>query len=123
MFKGLGCFKFAPHGFCIVALCRGKLNDRDFYAFVAIEPQNYAYFKKRYREGELSNFNAFGFELFRGWGTTPSEPVIEHVRLKHGIEFGVSENFLDQIAANNSALAAVPVSRSWYESRASNSQL
>ncbi len=100
MMKGLGCFKFSLSGFSIVALCQGKENDRDFYSFVAIEPQNYPYFKKRYRPGEMSNFKSFGYELVRGWGTEPSQAVTNTLLSKYGVEFGISENFLNHLASN-----------------------
>lgn len=106
MLKGLGCFGYARHGFCIVTLCRGKTNERDFYAFVAIEPQNYGFFKKRYKDGESSSFSAYGFELLRGWGAEPPAEVLEHMKLKHGIEFGLSEMFLNRLIQNTGAFLA-----------------
>ena len=113
MLKGLGCFKFSTYGFCVVRLCRGKSNGRDFYAFIAIEPQNYRYFLKRYRDGELSSFTPFGFELVRGWGTEPPEAIMEYVRQKHGVEFGVSDNFLNRMIANIEP-APKPLDREYY---------
>ncbi len=98
--KGLGCFKFSLAGFSIVVLCHGRRDDRDFFAFVAIEPGNYHHFKKRYRAGEFSDFKAYGYELIRGWGTEPSQSVRDTLRSKYGVEFGVSENFLNQLTAN-----------------------
>jgi hypothetical protein len=100
MLKGLGCFKFSTNGFSIVTLCHGKDNGKDFYAFVAIEPQNFRTFKKRYVPGEASNFAAYGFELLRGWGSEPSEAMMDYLLAKHGIEFGISENFINRVIAN-----------------------
>ncbi len=117
MLTGLGCFKFSPSGFCVVALCHGRDNGRDFYAFIAIEPQNYRYFKNRYRPGELSSFNAYGYELVRGWGTEPPQAVREYMLVKHGVEFGVSENFLNRVAANLEPVAA-PLDREFFANMA-----
>jgi hypothetical protein len=100
MLKGLGCFKFSTSGFCIVELCHGNDSGRDFYVFIAIEPQNYRYFKSRYRPGEHFNFNAFGYELVRGWGKEPPEAIKEYMLVKHGVEFGISDNFLNRMIAN-----------------------
>ena len=117
MLKGLGCFKHVQQGFCVVAVCHGKTDGRDFYAFVAIEPQNYSYFKRRYQAGERSDFEAFGFELMRGWGTEPTYEVIDHISRKHSVEFGVSENFLNGLASFATPQAK-PISREWYASQA-----
>lgn len=100
MLKGLGCFKFSSNGFSIVQLVHGKDQGRDFHAFVAIEPQNYRFFKKRYVPGEASSFTAYGFELLRGWGEEPSPNVVDHLLNKHGVEFGVSDNFINRVIAN-----------------------
>lgn len=113
MLQGLGCFKFSTYGFCVVRLCQGKTDGKDFFAFVAIEPQNYRYFVKRYRDGELSNFAPYGFELLRGWGTEPPEAVTDYIRNKHGVEFGVSESFLNRMIANIDP-AAKPLDREYY---------
>ena len=118
MLKGLGCFKHARNGLCVVTLCKGRDHERDFYAFVAIEPQNYGYFKKRYRPGEAQNFSVYGFELMRGWGDAPPQEIIDHIESKHGIEFNVSEHFLDRLANNANAMAA-PLSRDWYTHQSS----
>jgi hypothetical protein len=100
MLKGLGCFKFATNGFCIVTLCHGKENGQDFYAFIAIEPHNYRYFQKRYRAGEASSFATYGFELVRGWGTEPPANITQYLLEKHGVEFGVSDQFLNRMIEN-----------------------
>jgi hypothetical protein len=100
MLQGLGCFRFSASGFCIVALCHGKDEGRDFHAFVAIEPQNYRYFQKRYRPGVSASFRAFGYELTRGWGTEPADGIVEHLAAQHGIEFGIGENFVSHLIAN-----------------------
>lgn len=113
MSKGLGCFKFSSYGFCVVALCHGRDNGQDFYAFIAIEPQNYRYFKKRYRPGEAASFSAYGFELLRGWGTEPPQAVTEHIRVKHGVEFGISEHFLNRLISNIEPVAG-PLGRDYY---------
>jgi hypothetical protein len=100
MLKGLGCFKFSASGFCIVTVCHGKEQGQDFYAVVAIEPENYKYFKKRYAQVVLSSFRNVGHELVRGWGTQPDQAVLDHLAARHEIGFGVSESFLTQFAAN-----------------------
>ncbi len=58
MIEGICRFESAQCGFCIVSLCQGKLDENDFYAFVAIEPQDYSYFKKHYQtqKGKASGF-------------------------------------------------------------------
>ena len=112
MMKGLGCFKFSPVGFCIVTLCHGKEEGRDFYAFIAIEPQNFRYFKKRYRPGEMSSFKTFGYELVRGWGTEPDLSVITHLSSRYGIEFSISENFINQMIENMEPIAS-PLGREY----------
>ena len=99
MLKGLGCFKFSQTGICVVELCHGQDNGRDFYAFIAIEPQNYRYFKNRYRPGGHSNFNAYGYEVARGWGLEPPQAIKDYMLVRHGVEFGVSENFLNRLIA------------------------
>jgi hypothetical protein len=100
MLKGLGCFKFSPSGFCIVAVCHGREQGQDFYAVVAIDPENYKYFKKRYVPGEMSSFRTFGHELVRGWGTEPDQAVLDQLAKRHEIGFGVSDSFLTQFATN-----------------------
>lgn len=118
MLTGLGCFKFATSGFCIVALCQGRDDSgRDFYAFIAIEPQNYRYFKSRYRPGESASFNAYGYELVRGWGAEPPQAIREYMLVKHGVEFGVSENFLNQMIANVEPVPA-PLGREFFANMA-----
>lgn len=106
MLKGLGCFKFSTQGFSIVILCHGQEEGRDFYAFVAIEPHNFRTFKNRYNPGTASNFRAYGFELVRGWGTVPPQDVIDQLLEKYGIQFGVSENFINNMIANISPIPA-----------------
>jgi hypothetical protein len=88
MLEGIGHFDHARYGFCIVHLCHGKLEGRDFFAFVAIEPQNYLFFKKHYRAGiNTTGFEAYGRELLRGWGEMPHGDIIKHVSRKHKIDF------------------------------------
>jgi hypothetical protein len=113
MLKGLGCFKFSTLGFSVVTLCHGKDNGQDFYAFVAIEPQNFRYFKKRYIAGESANFAAYGFELLRGWGTEPPQAVVDMLLAKHGVEFGVSEHFLNRMISNIEPVA-MPLGRGYF---------
>ncbi len=121
MLKGLGCFKFSLCGFSVVALCHGKEDGKDFYAFVAIEPQNYRYFKKRYMPGAMSSFKAFGYELVRGWGTEPPQAVKDNLLVKYGVEFGISETFLNHLAANIEP-ESTPVGRS-YSSMIASAQM
>ncbi len=101
MIEGISRFEGAKHGFCIVSLCQGKLDEKDFYAFVAIEPQNYAYFKKDYQaqKGIASSFGAYGKELLRGWGGLPPEDVVHHVSRKYNVEFDVMPEFLERLIA------------------------
>lgn len=113
MLKGLGCFRFASNGFCIVVLCHGKEQGRDFYAFIAIEPHNYRYFQKRYRPGEDSTFTAYGFELARGWGKEPPETMTRYMLERHGVEFGVSDHFLSRVIDNLAPVAA-PLGRQYF---------
>lgn len=117
MLKGLGCFKFATSGFCVVELCHGVEQGRDFYAFIAIEPQNYRYFKSRYRPGEQSHFSNYGYELVRGWGVEPPQAIKDYMLVKHGVEFGVSENFLNRMIANVEPVAA-PLGREYFNNLA-----
>jgi hypothetical protein len=88
MLEGIGHFDHSRYGFCIIHLCQGKTEGRDFYAFIAIEPQNYMFFKTHYRAGVITTgFEAYGRELLRGWGAAPSKDIIEHVSFKHRIDF------------------------------------
>ena len=118
MLKGLGCFKFSPSGFCVVTLCHGQDDGRDFYAFIAIEPQNYRYFKKRYRPGETASFSTYGFELVRGWGTEPPQTIRDYLLEKHGVEFGISEHFLNRLIDTLEPVAA-PLGREYFTRLAS----
>ena len=122
MLKGLGCFKFSTQGFSVVTLCQGKENGQDFYAFVAIEPQNFRYFKRRYVAGEASSFSAYGFELLRGWGKEPQTAVVDHIKTKHGVEFGVSENFLNRMIANIDPVPT-PLGREYFVNTLAASQI
>ncbi len=101
MVEGIGRFDGTQYGFCIVSLCQGKLGDRDFYAFVAVEPQNYPYFKKHYQaqKGRASNFGAYGKELLRGWGCKPPEDVVHHVSRKYDVEFDTQPEFVERLVA------------------------
>ncbi len=85
-------------GFKIIKFCQGRskadfsnpeYGGREFYAFVAIEPQNLDYFEEHYRPLSCSDFSAFGDELLRGWGTIPPEDVVRYLAFKHNIEFGI----------------------------------
>jgi hypothetical protein len=83
----------ARFGFKIVKFCcgqmRGFFDDKTFYAFVAIEPQNFEYFEKRYEPYKFSDFTVFGEELLRGWGEEPPQDILEHLKRKHDIQFGI----------------------------------
>lgn len=105
MLEGIGRFDHARYGYCIVPLCQGKIQNKDFYAFVAIEPHNYPYFKKHYRQGIASSFDAYGKELLRGWGTMPPEDILDHISRKYNVEFGVDRPFVEHLVTltNNSA--------------------
>ncbi len=104
---GIGRFAHARCGFCVISLCQGKINNKDFYALVAVEPHNFEHFKKKYKKGESTNFNAFGEELTRGWGTKPSQDILDFVSRKYGVEFHVQPRFLDRLLTlvNNPELA------------------
>jgi hypothetical protein len=101
MIKGVGRFDGTRYGYCIVTLCKGKAEEKDFYAFVAIEPQNYPYFQQRYPEieGRESDFRPYGKELLRGWGTAPPDDIFEHVSNKYSIEFDVRPEFVERLVA------------------------
>ncbi len=103
--KGLARFDEARFGFRIVRLCRGRAEGRDFYAFLAIEPHNLEYFERHYQDGLLADFSAFGTELLRGWGEAPPAAIIDHVRDKYGVEFGVDEAYVAMLARMASSQA------------------
>ena len=88
----------ARFGFKIIKFCHGLSNGRDFYAFVAIEPHNLGYFENHYTDYYHSDFSAFGQEILRGWGETPPEDIIDYIKLKHSIEFGVDPAYLLHLA-------------------------
>lgn len=98
MGEGLARFDGARFGFRIVRLCRGYAEGKDFYAFVAIEPHNLAYFRQHYQDGVLSDFSVFGVELLRGWGEAPPQAIIDHVQNKYGIEFDVDGAYIESLA-------------------------
>jgi hypothetical protein len=99
MLEGIGRFTHTRHGFCVVSLCQGQENNETFFAFVAIEPHNYGYFKKCYEKGQANDFTAFGRELLRGPGLVPSQEVIDHIRSKYNIEFDVDKCFVERLVA------------------------
>lgn len=106
MLEGIGRFDHASHGFCMVPVCQGVLQNKEFYAFVAVEPQNYPYFKKHYRRGQSSNFDVYGQELLRGWGPAPPEDILEFMRRKYKIEFSVEPLFIERMLAVSSVSPA-----------------
>lgn len=111
MLEGIGRFAHTRHGFCVVSLCQGQENNENFFAFVAIEPHNYNYFRKSYERGQANDFAVFGRELLRGPGLVPSQEVIDYVRNKYGIEFDVDKCFVERLVAvsvNNSASESSP---------------
>ncbi len=77
-------------GYSIVVLCQGKLRGHDYYAFVAIDPEKYAYFTKHYRPG-LSNLGQFGKLLMLDKGRVPPLSVIADMRTRHKIRRDVSD--------------------------------
>ncbi len=96
--NGIARDQNARFGFKIVKFCQGiskadfsnhEYGEKEFYAFIAIEPQNLAYFEKHYRPLHCSDFSAFGEELLRGWGTNPPEDIVKYLAFKHNIEFDV----------------------------------
>jgi len=106
MLEGIGRFAHARHGFCVVSLCQGKQDDSTFFAFVAIEPHNYNYFRKVYEQGVATDFSAFGRELLRGPGNVPSQDVIDFVKNKYGIEFDVDRQFMERLVAVTTSSAS-----------------
>lgn len=88
----------ARFGFKIIKFCQGKIDGRAFHAFIAIEPQNLAYFENHYRPGVMSDFSAYGQELLRGWDETPREMVVDYLKYKHDIEFGVDPAYILHLA-------------------------
>ncbi len=107
MMTGIGRFPETRYGFCIVVLCHGCAPDevrhdsqpKDFFSFVAIEPQNYSHFRKRYTRGEATSFAAFGQELARGWGYMPSDELTDFVARRYSIEFDVEDHFIERLLA------------------------
>ncbi len=99
MLQGIGRFANARHGFCVVSLCQGKEGGSDFFAFIAIEPHNYNYFRKIYEKGVATDFSAFGQELLRGPGLAPSQDIIDYVRNKYDIEFNIDRRFMERLIA------------------------
>ena len=84
----------ARHGFKIIKFCQGRSAHGRFYAFVSIEPGNLPYFEDQYKPGMHCDFKAFGDEILRGWGLAPPEDIVEHLKLKYNIEFGVDPEYL-----------------------------
>lgn len=99
MLKAIGRFAEAQFGFCVVVLCHGRLEEQDFFAFVAIEPQNIPHFETHYQPGEHAHFKPFGRELLRGWGAGPSDEITDYVALKYNLEFDVEPDFLQRLIA------------------------
>lgn len=87
------------HGFCVVRICQGTIEGRHFYAYIAIEPHNYDYFKKHYEALRQSDFSLYGKELLRGWGEAPPSSVHALVQQKYDIEFDVDPKFLERLLA------------------------
>ena len=88
----------ARFGFTIVKYCKGVLDGRAFYAFIAIEPQNFPYVTRNYQPFKFSDFSAFGKELLRGWGENPPEDILNFIQYKHNIEFGINPAYLLHLA-------------------------
>lgn len=85
-------------GFKIIKFCQGVLEGKDFYAFIAIEPQNLGYFENKYKPGVSSDFLPYGEELLRGWGNTPPHIIVDYLAYKHNIEFGVDQAYILHLA-------------------------
>lgn len=81
-------------GFKIIKFCQGVLDGKGFYAFIAIEPHNLGYFENTYKPGLYSDFRPFGHELLRGWGDTPPHIIVDYLKHKHDIEFGVDPAYI-----------------------------
>lgn len=124
MFQGIGRFEQAQDGYAIVALCIGKIHDfgscdgpveRKFYACVAIEPRDYAFFRANYQDGQSSHFDIYGRELMREWlrpdDAGPPAAFLNHLIQKHDVDFTVGQDYIDQMAALASH-APLPVGRS-----------
>jgi hypothetical protein len=108
MLEGIGRFDHAEHGFCIVPVCQGLIHNKEFYAFVAVEPQNYPYFKKYYRIGVSSSFDIYGHELLRGWGRVPPPDIVEFVRRKYNLDFGVTPPLVARMIATTEIYNGFP---------------
>jgi len=121
MLKGLGCFKFSSSGFCVVALCRGKEDGKDFYTYLAIEPHNYRHFVQSEAAKTGMNLTNYGHVLLRGWGAEPNINARNYLSKKYGIEFGLSENFLASLV-ESLAPAAAPLGRDYFNRAAENNQ-
>ena len=95
------------HGFAIVTLCHGQIRvysnnsfkDRDFYAFTAVEPQEFPFLQPRCEVGSPANFRTEGKELLRGWGAYPPKEVFEFLKTEFNIEFGVERRFVERLVA------------------------
>ena len=97
----------ARFGFKIIKFCQGRskadfshpeFSEREFYAFIAIEPQNLQYFEKHYKPLHYSDFSAFGEELLRGWGTMPQEDIVKYLSFKHNIEFNIDPAYAKHLS-------------------------
>lgn len=97
----------ARFGFKIIKFCQGRskpdfmypeFNEREFYAFIAIEPQNLHYFEQHYKPLHCSDFAAFGEELLRGWGTIPQEDIVKYLAFKHNIEFDIDPAYAKHLS-------------------------
>ena len=75
------------YGYAIVKLCHGVAQEKNFYAYIAIEPQNLDYFYQHYIPRAQAHVEPFGEELMRGWGEAPDASVAEYFRQKHNVHF------------------------------------
>lgn len=96
--NGLARDHSSRFGFKIIKFCQGTTQDRPFYAFVSIEPHNLGYFENHYKADHYTDFSLFGREILRGWGDTPPDEIIDFIRFKHNIEFGVDPAYILHMA-------------------------
>lgn len=92
--NGLTRAENSRFGFKIIKFCHGRIDDKDFYAFMAIDPKNIGYFENHYKAGAYSDFSFYGQEILRGWGEAPPEDIVEYLKFKYSIEFGVDPAYI-----------------------------
>lgn len=97
MLEGIGRTPHSRCGFEIVVLCQGRLSGKNFYAFVAVDPEIYSAVRAAYEPFRLSGFDHFGRELRRGWGEYPPPDVIAECAHQHDVIFDPAPNLIDRL--------------------------